>query len=166
MATIRYESKCKIEIEKQEYEFKNEYGNFKFLMSLDVSKDKLTTTYIFNLDLYSEKVFPFSISEGHRLVLFDSDKKFCTSKCISTYKRGNSYVSASFYGKYEISMEFSIDEDFIKKLNELNNAVSIRLETTTSYVELEGKCICNYMKDAIALAQKAILKSSDDILNF
>lgn len=152
-----------------------DHGIIAFEIQLEATNNKLSTKYVFNINI-SGKNIQFSIPLNKRLVLFDKNKNYC----ILTYSAGGGYTE--FYAKSGFSItvhkNFIIDEPNIEKLKGLEHTYMMRIETETSFLEVESlyssksegydyqPSISEFMLESISLAQKTILKSSDDLLKF
>ena len=173
MATINRESKLNgtltIETSKEKFVLNSsDHGDFETEIFLTANNDKLTTTYEFEISLISHTA-NIVASLGQRLVLFDADKNHCIlTLSFSDYQLSSQIININGIRTYKRRWKYKIDEENIAKLKELNQRTSkMRLETKTSYVEFwSGESVLSYMVSSIEIAQKAILKSSDDILNF
>lgn len=173
MATINRESKLNgtltIETSKEKFVLNSsDHGDFEAEIFLTANNDKLTTTYEFEIYLISHTA-NIKASLGQKLVLFDADKNHCIlTQSFRDNKLSPCIRETNGIHTYKRRWKYKIDEENIAKLKELNQRTSkMRLETETSYVEFWSVgSVLSYMVSSIEIAQKSILKSSDDILNF
>ncbi len=153
-----------------------DHGNVAFEIQLIATNNKLSTKYVFKINI-SAKNIEFSIPLNKRIVLFDRYKNYsiltysagggCTD--YATPKKGFTVTARTF---------FVIDETNIEKLKGLEPTSKMRVETQTSFMEIESISntndegydvyphISEFMIESISLAQKTLLKSSDDLLKF
>lgn len=153
-----------------------DHGIIAFEIQLEATNNKLSTKYVFKINI-SGKNIQFSIPLNKRLVLFDKNKNYC----ILTYSAGGGctdYANPKNGFTVTARTNFVIDEPNIEKLKGLEHTYMMRIETETSFLEVESlyssksegydyqPSISEFMLESISLAQKTILKSSDDLLKF
>ena len=153
-----------------------DHGNIAFEIQLVATNNKLSTRYIFKINV-SGKNIRFSIPLDKRLVLFDTKKNYC----ILTYSAGGGctdYANPKKGFTVTARTNFVIDEPNIQKLKGLEHTNKMRIETDASFLEIESvntaegegydyyPSISEFMLESIELAQKTILKTSDDLLKF
>lgn len=151
-----------------------DHGDIAFELQLVATNNKLSTRYIFKINV-SGKNIEFSIPSNKRLVLFDTKKNYC----ILTYSAGGGctdYANPKKGFTVTARTNFVIDEPNILKLKELEHTNKMRIETDASFFEIESirtedgydstPSVSEFMLESIELAQKTILKTSDDLLNF
>lgn len=153
-----------------------DHGIIAFEIQLEATNNKLSTKYVFKINI-SGKNIQFSIPINKRLVLFDKNKNYC----ILTYSAGGGCIDyANPKNGFTVTARtnFVIDEPNIEKLKGLEHTYMMRIETETSFLEVESlyssksegydyqPSISEFMLESIYLAQKTILKSSDDLLKF
>ena len=147
-----------------------------FGIQLEATNNKLSTKYVFKINI-SGKNIQLNIPIDKRLVLFDKNKNYC----ILTYSAGGGctdYANPKNGFTVTARTNFVIDEPNIEKLKGLEHTYMMRIETETSFLEVESlyssksegydyqPSISEFMLESISLAQKTILKSSDDLLKF
>ena len=153
-----------------------DHGIIAFEIQLEATNNKLSTKYVFKINI-SGKNIQLNIPIDKRLVLFDKNKNYC----ILTYSAGGGctdYANPKNGFTVTARTNFVIDEPNIEKLKGLEHTYMMRIETETSFLEVESlyssksegydyqPSISEFMLESISLAQKTILKSSDDLLKF
>lgn len=152
-----------------------DHGIIAFEIQLVATNNKLSTKYVFKINI-SGKNIQFCIPIDKRLVLFDKNKNYC----ILTYSAGGGCIEYYTKSGFTITARtnYVIDELNIEKLKGLEHTYMMRIETEASFMEIESLYskkiegydynlpISEFMLESILLAQKTILKSSNDLLNF
>ena len=152
-----------------------DHGNVAFEIQLVATNNKLSTRYVFNINI-SVKNIVISIPLDKRLVLFDKNKNYCILTHLGAGCRDYAYPKKGFSVTERTS--FVIDESNIENLKRLEPTSMMRVETDTSFIEIESltspipegfdyaPSVSEFMLESISLAQRTLLKSSDDLLKF